>query len=315
MTNPKTIALVAGMHRSGTSVAARAVLSLGLHFGDDLMEESPDNPRGYFEDMAIVDHNRAMLEALTGDSAFGRLRPEGFTPAPALAYAENHCADVVREKFVESGVTGCKDPRFCLTYPLWREAFEAHNVIPSVIVPFRNPLEAARSLNGIHQVPVELGLKLWFAHNHAVLRNLADRGMLLLSFESILADPLGTLDVLRGFLGLDGDGSGEEFAAQFLSRDLKHYTLSPDDLKDACADCPEVAELYRTLTDYGHGTVISSSDARAIAERTDPGGRADAGPFGLGLLPYAPEAQKNVLNGVGTEEGNGDPGGAREQTG
>lgn len=304
MAAPKTMALVAGMHRSGTSVAARAVLSLGLHFGDDLMEESPDNPRGYFEDMAIVDHNRAMLGALTGDSAFGRLRPEGFTPDPALEYAKIHCQDVVRHKFVESGVTGCKDPRFCLTYPLWRDAFEACSVVPAVIVPFRNPLEAARSLNGIHQVPVELGLKLWLAHNHALLRNLSDRGMLLLSFETILADPFGTLDVLREFLGLDGEGSGEEFAAQFLSRELKHYTLSPDDLKDACADCPEVVELYRTLTGFGHGAVISPGDARALAGRTDPADRAGTGPFGLGLLPHAPETPK-VRDGE-RDEGRGE---------
>lgn len=285
MAAPKTVALVAGMHRSGTSVAARAVLSLGPDFGSDLMEESPDNPRGYFEDMAIVNHNRAILEALTGDSAFGRLRPEGFTPAPAQEYAEEHCAAVVRKKFVEEGIAGCKDPRFCLTYPLWRDAFEACSVVPAVIAPFRNPLEVARSLNGIHQVPVPLGLKLWFAHNHALLRNLSDRGMLLLSFEGILGDPPGTLHAIREFLGLAGHGSGEEFADGFLSRDLKHYSFSPAELKRECADCPEVAELHRALTDFGHGGVVAPEDARALAARTDRADRAGTGPFGLGLLP------------------------------
>ncbi|WP_207264000.1 hypothetical protein [Desulfovibrio sp. Huiquan2017] len=277
--------IVTGMHRSGTSVAAKAVMSLGVDFGADLMEKGPDNPKGYFEDMTIVDHNRAILEALTGDSAFGRVGERGLAPEPALEYAARHCGNVVREKFVEQGVAGCKDPRFCLTYPFWENAFRALGPAPRVIASIRNPLEVAESLHTIHQVPIRVGLRLWFAHNLALLCNLSAHGIFLLFFEDTLSDPHGTLDAAGTFLGLAKDAQAEEFADGFLSPGLKHYTHSGDALRAACEDCPEVDGLYRALADFGHAGFIGPEDAATLAQTVDAENHRGKAAFQLGCLP------------------------------
>ena len=40
---------VLGMHRSGTSAVSGALRFLGGQHGDKLMEDAPDNPKGFWE--------------------------------------------------------------------------------------------------------------------------------------------------------------------------------------------------------------------------------------------------------------------------
>ena len=46
--------IIAGMHRSGTSLAASLLQSAGLDVGERLMEGNWSNPRGHFEDLDFV---------------------------------------------------------------------------------------------------------------------------------------------------------------------------------------------------------------------------------------------------------------------
>jgi hypothetical protein len=55
--------IICGMHRSGTSFVASLVAGAGVHLGDELLESSPGNPRGHFEDVGILDFHRTVLIA------------------------------------------------------------------------------------------------------------------------------------------------------------------------------------------------------------------------------------------------------------
>jgi hypothetical protein len=55
--------IICGMHRSGTSFVASLVAGAGVHLGDTLLESSPGNPRGHFEDVGILDFHRTVLIA------------------------------------------------------------------------------------------------------------------------------------------------------------------------------------------------------------------------------------------------------------
>ena len=48
-----TTVVVAGMHRSGTSLVAGLLRSADVALGDRLLAADPANPRGYFEDEEI----------------------------------------------------------------------------------------------------------------------------------------------------------------------------------------------------------------------------------------------------------------------
>ena len=53
--------IVAGMHRSGTSLIALALVSAGMEMGKRLLSGDVRNPPGYFEDLDFLDLDRRML--------------------------------------------------------------------------------------------------------------------------------------------------------------------------------------------------------------------------------------------------------------
>ena len=50
------------MHRSGTSLVAKCFEVFGYGLGETLMAASDDNPKGFFEDLDVVELNDALLQ-------------------------------------------------------------------------------------------------------------------------------------------------------------------------------------------------------------------------------------------------------------
>src|SRR5271154_4547956 len=59
----KTVVVVLGMHRSGTSSAAGTLVRLGAAAPRHLIAPNPGNERGFWESRVIVDLNDAILAA------------------------------------------------------------------------------------------------------------------------------------------------------------------------------------------------------------------------------------------------------------
>jgi hypothetical protein len=57
----RSVVLVLGMHRSGTSALSRMLSLLGCDLPKTLMPESPDNARGYWESWPVTHLNDAVL--------------------------------------------------------------------------------------------------------------------------------------------------------------------------------------------------------------------------------------------------------------
>src|SRR5210317_53351 len=61
----KKLVVVLGMHRSGTSVAARALKVLGVDLGDHLIPPiKNNNDRGFWEDIDINNFNNELLDKM-----------------------------------------------------------------------------------------------------------------------------------------------------------------------------------------------------------------------------------------------------------
>ena len=132
--------IITGMHRSGTSLAAQIFYRAGLFMGDNLMEPSPNNPDGYFEDRDIIAfHNEIFrfngIDRWESPSTLSaRIEmPEG-SPAKATALIES--------KFDARSIWGWKDPRTSWFLPFWK------NIIPEAyfIFTYRKPEEVVWSL-------------------------------------------------------------------------------------------------------------------------------------------------------------------------
>ena len=57
--------IVLGMHRSGTSAVTRGLECLGAELGDDLLPPSEaENPRGFYEDIPLLELSERVLGEL-----------------------------------------------------------------------------------------------------------------------------------------------------------------------------------------------------------------------------------------------------------
>src|SRR3954451_19723384 len=107
---------VLGMHRSGTSAVTRVVNLLGVPIGraDRLMPVQADNPAGFWEHLALMEVNDAVLARLGGTWD---------APPPADATAElDDLRKTARQEF-DATYDGdrwvFKDPRVSLLVAFW----------------------------------------------------------------------------------------------------------------------------------------------------------------------------------------------------
>ena len=191
--------VVAGMHRSGTSVVARVLAETGMDLPKDLIPPHPvDNPDGYFESRDVLNINNAFLKSLgqTWRSA---------TPLPAGCFGG---ADAAKsrtkiDRFLgRYGAAQClmlKDPRFCRLMPLWLPVLRDHVDGPLAIVHVvRRVHEVSRSLARRAEAPdiakaaiasddhVAL---LWLHYNLEMYRHAAGLGCVAVRLEELQANP------------------------------------------------------------------------------------------------------------------------------
>jgi len=84
----RTVVCIAGMHRSGTSMIAQLLNLSGIFFGDEakLMPPHPDNPKGYWENLDLVEINESVLKSLGGGWDFFPVDiPDDWAVNPALS--------------------------------------------------------------------------------------------------------------------------------------------------------------------------------------------------------------------------------------
>lgn len=236
------LVLVAGMHRSGTSAATRLLNLIGVSLGDegDLMEAQPDNPRGFWEARAFSTMNDRLLLAL-GGSWDRPPRPwAGWGDSAALASWRDEAAQLV-DGLRRDGAAAhaVKDPRFSLTLPLWLA------VVPGarVVVPIRDPLATAQSLQRRNGIPIAEGAALWLDYVRSAIDSCTDP--VLVDYADLLTDPRATALRLVAELDLPTPTDAQlEAAAASVTRDLDHEEPldgpAPDELVAA-------EELYRRL--------------------------------------------------------------------
>ncbi len=145
----RIICLIAGMHRSGTSMMSSLVQALGYYGGtkdEEQLGPAHDNIRGYFEHREVVQINNALLEALGGSSAYPPStlteHPTTWWNDPNLKSFRQQAHDILQQLFRRNSRIVLKDPRFSLTLPLWYFPQYTYRLI----VMARHPGAVARSL-------------------------------------------------------------------------------------------------------------------------------------------------------------------------
>ena len=270
--------VVAGMHRSGTSLTAGLLAALGIDLGRRFVPADSANPRGYFEDLAFVDFHRRLFRDCVPKTDGGH--PDwGWTSAAAItaAHAHSRTAEamaLVARRSATGRLWGFKDPRATVLLDFWHPLLPA----PVYVAVYREPTGVADSMQ---RLGADVFLRdpasarsIWRFYNERLLdfvRRHRDQ-CVLLNIDALQADLARFPALLRERLGLpvpDADLSGR-FAAELLRLTDGSETLT----RLAChvwGDCAAIFNELESLADLPgstapHSPPFSFAPRRASSE-------------------------------------------------
>lgn len=200
--------IVAGMHRSGTSLTARQLSRLGFHPGDLLLEDHSRRHEEYFEDAQFVALNRSFIETTTGHGRghrdWGVLADSRSTvgdPTPIVSAAR----EFTTHRSGHHDAWLAKDPRATLFLDQWAEASPEVGFILLVRAPW-DVVSSAMHL-GIPDFcdDPDLVRRTWSIHTEAVVSfACANRErVLVLAAEAWFSDRGAQRAACTKFLGRD----------------------------------------------------------------------------------------------------------------
>ncbi len=182
------IVIVTGMHRSGTSCIAGELANCGVPLSGHLLAGDEANPKGYFEDPALIALHEAMLSALGSN---------WMDPAPLasgwLELLEERGFVGELEKYLEQrhaeGLFLVKDPRISRLLPVWKRAAAGTNDEIVVLHVRRNCMDVANSLWRRNHIPILHALQLWARYNLDIEHNADGLKREVVDFDAFLKDP------------------------------------------------------------------------------------------------------------------------------
>ena len=104
------VLIVAGMHRSGTSLVTQWLYRCGLNVGEHLLGKGIGNDDGHYEDLEFYNFHLNLLQSKN-------LHDSGFveTPVPGMTESDKENAlKLINKKNSANSEWGWKDPRTCL---------------------------------------------------------------------------------------------------------------------------------------------------------------------------------------------------------
>jgi hypothetical protein len=252
------------MHRSGTSVAARALQLLGVSLGDTgaLMPPGPDNKAGYYENRSIKELNDEVLAQLGGAWDQPPVLDPGWEDDAGLDPFRERAASILEHAFgpaaMRPAIIGWKDPRLALLLPFWRTVCP----IDTTIVLVRDPEEVASSLHVRNRIDAPQAAVLWLRYLFAAAAN--DRGHLLIGHRAFFDDLSKTLETVARHLDLRAPAPEVEASVRdHLDVSLHHHVAAPADPPRAGAN-PLVA-LAATVWNGGRVDLRAVPDVVADA--------------------------------------------------
>ena len=246
----RTAIFILGMHRSGTSALARVVNLLGAELPGELEPANEYNAAGYWESRDLIQfHDRLLQAAGSGWNDWRAISPEWLQSSVAQGFADE-ARDALGRVFQDAPLFVFKDPRVCRFLPFWLSVLEQQAIEPIALVPVRNPLDVAASLQRRDQFSRAKSMLLWM--RHVLDAELASRGIprLFTTYDQLLGDWRGLETRVRnrfGWLFPPLSGESERAIDAFLSDRHRHHSSSeaPDDRDSDILE--GVAEAYRVL--------------------------------------------------------------------
>lgn len=210
MATQRTAIIVAGMHRSGTSLTTRIVNLLGAELARELIPAAVGNERGHWESRAVQELHNQLLAQLGSDLYSPlNLPDEWFGSAAALPWIAR-IRDLVEREYSAAPLFVLKDPRIALFLPLWIEALRQCGIVPRFVLPFRHAAAVAQSLEQRERrlasgnaLPPAQGIAVWLRYVLAAEKFTRGQLRSFVAFDAVLADWRAEFARLGRQLGLE----------------------------------------------------------------------------------------------------------------
>lgn len=146
----RSLLLVVGSGRSGTSTFSGVLKRLGFHVPQPELTPDPSNPKGYSESRWVVNFHGKLLKAarVTVSDA----RPDAWAAVAEAAgdAAGNELAGFLRREFRRSDHLLIKDPRLVWFLPLWRRVATDLGITPRYVTMLRHPAAVVASKSAFY---------------------------------------------------------------------------------------------------------------------------------------------------------------------
>ena len=242
--------IIAGMHRSGTSLTASILKQAGIDIGSNLFSADQHNQRGYFEDVEFLEFQRQLLQKSCGSVEPGW--PDwGWTAEEVLnrdLWAASHeQAEFLISQRQGKKHWGWKDPRTTLMLDFW------HGLLPNAkfILVYRFPWDVADSIFRIGHPyfldHADMGLRAWFFYNWHLL-NFYKRypeKTLLFNINALLQKPKFMVDALVHKLGYDNTNGIDN------NTDISKAIIEPGLMGQLSLQSPLVQGIQAIAPRYG----------------------------------------------------------------
>jgi hypothetical protein len=243
--------LVLGMHRSGTSAVAGVLSALGAALPKKtLMGADPCNQRGLFESLAIAcAHDELLLSARSHWHDWRQIEPQ-WLRSPAAQTHRQRIMEIVADEFADEAFIVVKDPRICRFVPFTRSLLADLDYRCAAILPLRNPLEVALSLQRRNGFALSKSGLLWLRHVLDAEFYSRDMPRYFLSYEAFVRDWRSVLDRLTDQVGIAWPGWSTDSSQkidEFLTDELYHERASFEQIEDLAEVSPLVLEAYTIL--------------------------------------------------------------------
>lgn len=245
MAKKQTCILVLGMHRSGTSALTGTLSLLDVYLGTDLMFDEKSNKKGHFENNFIYEINEKLLSEINSswdDVFYDENKLEDIK-------AVNELKTVINKEFQYAKLFAIKDPRLAFLFPVYKKVLEELGIDIKIILPFRNPLEVANSLNKRDDMPLEKGMLLWAYHFLLTEKFSRKNDRVFIEFDKLISDTFGTINEISEKLKLDLNKKYQEKKKEideFLEPGLKHHNISIENLS---SNTPKIVREALRLKD------------------------------------------------------------------
>jgi hypothetical protein len=233
------------MHRSGTSALSGLLCTLGAAAPKKtLMGSHPCNLKGLFEALSIAQTHDEFLAAAGSSWHDWRKFDLQWAHSRAAAPHSAKIKTVLLDEFGDEPLILLKDPRICRFVPYTASILADLDISFVVVLPVRNPLEVALSLQRRDNIAPAKSMRLWL--RHALDAEYYSRGMprCFLSYEDLLRDWRHEVERICQQTGVVLPNRFEDAGTavdQFLTEELYHERASSDETQyDG-----EVAQLAR----------------------------------------------------------------------